>query len=491
MQSKSGSTFLKHWLKAALTVALWTAPAGAATTITPVNADGTALSNVVVSGSTKTFYYPSTDGTTTFANAFLDVGDPTVVPNVINTKATQFVDLSGAGATGSNMLRFTLYSDKALSATSPATVALVLGVAQSGAANTTLVPIASVNGANSCNDCQGTVIEGGETFSVAARYIPGQTIQFGIYPRDICRIVSGTTGCTSSSTADLSYSSGTASITVYAYLITISDQTSTPSPATLNLSSSNADASFVMTFSRNTPTFSCPSLVSDSSFADVYYPGDAQITVDATRFPMATGTGTSPQTGLIVLGSETAPVEGSTWRTESANTVKSQVGVSSQEAVQGFTNTTDGSDHQYQLAFMAKDASGLVAYNGCKFPTGGTGVQTSAIYGFLKENKCFIATASFASRDAAPVQLLRQFRDEVLLRSTPGTAFVEWYYGWSPSAAEWLIHHPVARVPVLMFLAPIQLIAWLFLHPGWMLSLVLLNAVLWFKFQRGITDEAV
>jgi len=48
---------------------------------------------------------------------------------------------------------------------------------------------------------------------------------------------------------------------------------------------------------------------------------------------------------------------------------------------------------------------------------------------------CFIATAALGSASAPDTLILRDFRDRVLLRSTPGEAFIRLYYSVSPPVA--------------------------------------------------------
>ena len=68
---------------------------------------------------------------------------------------------------------------------------------------------------------------------------------------------------------------------------------------------------------------------------------------------------------------------------------------------------------------------------------------------------CFIATAAYGSSLAPEVATLRAFRDEVLMASRPGRAFVEWYYRASPPAAEWIAGNEPLRIAARWGLAPV------------------------------------
>ncbi|MBE0508080.1 MAG: S8 family serine peptidase [Marinospirillum sp.] len=65
-----------------------------------------------------------------------------------------------------------------------------------------------------------------------------------------------------------------------------------------------------------------------------------------------------------------------------------------------------------------------------------TGVPPSS------SSRCFVAGQVYASDNAPQVLVLRQFRDEVLLTSRLGRAFVSFYYAHSPGWVEWMQDKP-------------------------------------------------
>jgi len=62
-----------------------------------------------------------------------------------------------------------------------------------------------------------------------------------------------------------------------------------------------------------------------------------------------------------------------------------------------------------------------------------------------KAAACFIATAALGSPYHPALDVLRRFRDEVLLRSAPGRIFVKQYYRWSPPLAAIVANYRVVR----------------------------------------------
>lgn len=68
---------------------------------------------------------------------------------------------------------------------------------------------------------------------------------------------------------------------------------------------------------------------------------------------------------------------------------------------------------------------------------------------------CFIATAAYGSYMAPDVMVLRKFRDEHLLASSPGRAFVKAYYIYSPPVAGYIARHDMLRKLTRWALTPV------------------------------------
>jgi hypothetical protein len=69
---------------------------------------------------------------------------------------------------------------------------------------------------------------------------------------------------------------------------------------------------------------------------------------------------------------------------------------------------------------------------------------------------CFIATAAYGTDTAREIDVLRDFRDEVLLHNSLGAKFVSFYYKNSPPMAAFISKHDLIRVIVRKgFVAPV------------------------------------
>ena len=61
---------------------------------------------------------------------------------------------------------------------------------------------------------------------------------------------------------------------------------------------------------------------------------------------------------------------------------------------------------------------------------------------------CFIATAAYGTTTAEQIDVLREFRDSVLLKSTAGSVFVSLYYQFSPPVADFIAGNELLRTMV-------------------------------------------
>ena len=63
---------------------------------------------------------------------------------------------------------------------------------------------------------------------------------------------------------------------------------------------------------------------------------------------------------------------------------------------------------------------------------------------------CFVATAVYGDRNAPQVELLRGFRDNVLIRSSLGRSLVDFYYsGSGEKTANFIKEHLPSAIPVI------------------------------------------
>jgi len=91
--------------------------------------------------------------------------------------------------------------------------------------------------------------------------------------------------------------------------------------------------------------------------------------------------------------------------------------------------------------------------------TSATTSVTTVTTGPWTPPKCVIATATFGSEAAPAVQFLRGFRDNLVLKTQAGSAFMQvfnaWYYSFSPSVAQFIASNDPIRAPVRVVLYPL------------------------------------
>ncbi len=400
---------------------------------------------------------------------------------VLSTAAGEVSARSGAGQQSlidnTNMLLFTVYSSKT-DIGDPARN-YILTVTMNANSADSRVPIAFFGNLSTettgtdCNstDCiTETLADGTSFFAAVPLATKGMPATIGVYVADICKFAlshygapeTAATLCSSAGTNNVATVDATSGYKTLPLKFNIYQTTGGSTNVTAASGSTTETDSITIKAQLSQPTLTCPANLYAS-----YFPGDEQIYVDTGLFGGGTAiSGNAVGTTLVGLASRTATPTPSSYQAIGRMPIQS-----GQQPFGGFVNTTDGTDNAYNISYRLRDDSGVFSNADplCEF----TGVKTSAIYGFLKQGQCFIATAAFQSDKAAPVSLLREFRGEVLLKSVLGRAFVRWYYSWSPDAALWLLENPDFRQPVLSLLLPLQIFAWICLRPLLLAALVL------------------
>ena len=90
---------------------------------------------------------------------------------------------------------------------------------------------------------------------------------------------------------------------------------------------------------------------------------------------------------------------------------------------------------------------------------------------------CFIATAAFGSPMEKHVEILRDFRDRVLLNSSAGKAFVQFYYRTSPAIADKIAQSEGLRFITRAMLMPVIGVAYLIVHLGMLMTMLLFTII--------------
>ena len=80
--------------------------------------------------------------------------------------------------------------------------------------------------------------------------------------------------------------------------------------------------------------------------------------------------------------------------------------------------------------------------------TNGTEIRFDEIGLWPVTGYCFVATAAYGTETAAELGILRDFRDQVLLKNVVGSQFVEAYYRLSPPIADFIAKNDFLRAVV-------------------------------------------
>ncbi|HXV66889.1 MAG TPA: CFI-box-CTERM domain-containing protein [Nitrosopumilaceae archaeon] len=128
-------------------------------------------------------------------------------------------------------------------------------------------------------------------------------------------------------------------------------------------------------------------------------------------------------------------------------------------------------------------------------PTCGTGthLENGKCVPDEERGGCLIATAAFGTELAPQVQMLREIRDNAVLGTVSGTAFMTgfntFYYSFSPTIADWERENPIFQDAVRITITPMLMSLSLLNHVdidseaemlGYGLSLIILNLGMYF-----------
>jgi hypothetical protein len=87
---------------------------------------------------------------------------------------------------------------------------------------------------------------------------------------------------------------------------------------------------------------------------------------------------------------------------------------------------------------------------------------------------CFIATAAYGSRMAQGVNILKNFRDKILLTNSIGKRVIKLYYNYSPPIADFIAQHDSLKAVVRLGLLPVVGMSWVALKLGCAATLALM-----------------
>ena len=123
----------------------------------------------------------------------------------------------------------------------------------------------------------------------------------------------------------------------------------------------------------------------------------------------------------------------------------------------------------------------------------GTHLENGQCVPDTPKNGCLIATAAFGSELSPQVQMLREIRDNTVLSTSSGTAFMagfnQFYYSFSPTIADWERESPafqdVVRVTLTPLLTSLSLLNYVDIDSegemlGYGISLIILNLGMYF-----------
>ncbi len=107
----------------------------------------------------------------------------------------------------------------------------------------------------------------------------------------------------------------------------------------------------------------------------------------------------------------------------------------------------------------------------------------------LTIDECFIATACFGSKYEPAVVLLRNFRDDFLMKTSWGRAFVNFYYHTSPPYAAQIADSPGLKEFTRVLLLPFIALVYLLYHPLLATTILFALLVTFIHKRRNLITE--
>ncbi len=374
-------------------------------------------------------------------------GTPTIAHSIDLLKGYRFIDTDSV--TGTGLIYLDVSTSKTL--TVGANQALAVTLKAQGGNEIVLTGASSAVGTAEPSTCavSGLCLNDAK----GALYSAGTTLRLSFTVTNLCNAGGSGTLCTGGVVQD---SAGTTRFQNIEVNFGVVNTVPAPTGPDVSAATTNDQVSITFGITDVNPTTSC-----GIDLSQYYFPGDGQIYLYASNIVAGTNGGPALQylltmakkDSLTAVDYETYLAGGGT------NTIIHYTPAStSLEEIAGFINTTDGQDNKYALVIQAQNKAGLVSATTSKcdlYP-----IQSQDISGILKESKCFIATAAYQDGRAAPVMMLRKFRDQILSQFSAGREFIKTYYEYSPALAEWAWNKPIVRAFALKLLAPIELMAW-------------------------------
>jgi hypothetical protein len=401
-------------------------------------------------------------------------GDGGTIPGGAFFNADQGYRVIDTGNVGS-LIYLDVSSNKTFTITGNQRVVVTLSVAATAGDEIPLTGASAPDGTNApalCNssgpvNCQ-QGLRNSQTYNFSAFYSPGAVMRVSFSLRDLCATPGVTTGtsaiCASSSTVTSVITPITISQTIYASFSVID----VSNINTIGLVTGDIDSlNVTLGLTSVPPTIACPS---STKIEDFYFPGDSSVLINADGYPNSVGVNGVTLQSLVLFASQSStPVISSNGPPAGIEVGDYLNFTGDRQVADGFINTTNGTDHGYHGALYEMNSAGIFSTTACTtdtFPTGQGDsssdglLRAQAIQSVLTESKCFIATAAFHDGKAAPVMMLRKFRDQILSKFSFGRDFISTYYTYSPALAEWAWDKPFVRAVALHALAPVEFMAW-------------------------------